>query len=238
MGGKRTGRPRGRPPKGARPLTLVPVAIPELWEWDAPRERCLEMIFRGYAKTDIAAELKKHRSTIQAWTARPEFITRLAEKRGEHVETIRARRVVQTSKFGDKAALLLNRALSRAIKSPSNPLHMNMARVWGSEFRAWREQERVDFGDKVDRTEVSFAGRVEVNSRTSHEILFKDFLQAKLEDGLIDVEALPPASDAGSLVAALVEQVIGDDPTVTDILHEEDRARAEEGSVAKEKTGP
>src|SRR5262245_47769989 len=101
-GHRRTGRPVGRPSKASRPPTLLPQEpAPEIWEWDEDREKCLKMVFEGMHKTDIAAALKRHRSTIHLWTARKEFVTRLAQLRDEHVEVIRSRRVAQTSKFAD-----------------------------------------------------------------------------------------------------------------------------------------
>ena len=94
-----------------------------------------------------------------------------------------------------------------------------------AEFRAMREEERKDFGDDVKRIETRgqlvIGGEVSV-THTTHDASFKDFITAKLDDGVIDVDALEDTDEAELLPVALEQVLI--EGEILDVIEEEDRA--------------
>lgn len=232
--GKVTGRPAGRPRKDSVVPSLVKEEVPALWEWDPDRTTCLNMTFKGYTKNDIAKHLSKHRTTISQWQTRPEFTKRLAEKRGEHVEAVRARRVVQTTRFADKTAKLLDQAFDNLENGNEEGIltAASSVRNLGEEFRKWRAEERIDFGDNVSKKQVNvtsyIGGQIDHNhsGKVSFNVSMQQFLNQKIEDGIIDVDSLPSTEDRQKLLTGMVVQALTD-PGVMDLLHEEDRVEEE-----------
>lgn len=225
--GKRTGRPPGRPRKGVGDPSLYKEEVPEEWKWDSDRTACLNLTVKGHTNVDISKQLGRHRSTIIAWKQRPEFVERYQEKMGDHVNAVRHRRMHQTTKFADATAKILEKSF-KVLADPetkNDPLARDIAadnvKTFGNEFRAWRKEERQDFGDDTKKQQVLIGGHVKHTHMSLH-VSMRDFLEQKTENGVISIDHLPNTKDKNLLLTAALEQVLSE-PDVADLLSEEDR---------------
>lgn len=235
--GKRTGRPPGRPRKDSIVPSLVKEKPQEKWKWDDAHTACLNMTVAGFTKVAIAKELEKHRSTIIEWTQREEFRERLSEKMGEHVQAVQFRRINQTSKFADATGRLLEKTYAMLEGNDSDDASVKICAMklldLGKEFRSWMAEERIQYGLDGQKKHVTVSGAIvgqiqhDHNHKVSFNLPMREFLDAKIEDGVIDVDALPVTTDRNRLLAGMVTQALAD-PTTMDLLDEEDRADADE----------
>lgn len=208
---------------------------PDVAFWQVNRDRkteLLRLLTGGCTKVRAAQLIGVSRDTIQEWAKHPAFQAQYADYMREHVEAVRVRRIRQTTLFADKTAVLVNKALEDLQKRPSDLDAQLRAASMSEQFRKWRAEERIDFGDNVSRKEVSFAGSFDVNQRSSSEISFSAFLGQKLamvdasKIRTVDVDSLQPTGDAGKVMADVLVQLLTNDPGVIDVLSEEDRAEA------------
>lgn len=196
------------------------------WDKDPDREKALNLLFTGMSKRRVAQTLSRHMETVVAWSRHDEFRQRLSELLGNHVEETRIRRLKQTTHFADAAAAQLERAHRKLVQDPEDRGASARAAAWADQFRKWRAEERVDFGDDVKRSEVSVVGNLGVNHKTSHEISVKAFLMTRLEQGVIDVTGVE-GTDVGTVFSSVLQQALLDAPEAMDVMDEEDRALEE-----------
>lgn len=215
------------------------------FRWSPAAEKCIDLLVAGRSKVDIAKELKIHRNSILVWLKHPEFVERFKEHAHVTLAEAAGRRALQTSNILDRTYGLLDKALKRAeapVKKGEDDgeggdliLRSNV-RQWGAEYRAWREQERIELGQTASKQEggtnvFNITGGIHVDNSNTQQLSFKQFLLDRIKDGRIDPEDLPPAEEAGELVSAALIQALDDDPGVIDAIHEEDRKAREEQDV-------
>lgn len=217
----------------AKALTpVVPdVVTPEIekeddnkWEWTQPREECLDMLFKGVSQRGIATQLGVHYNTIGNWIKHPSFQQRLSEISAAHHAQVRMQRIQQTNMFTSRVAKLADTTLKEAEAHPNSAVAAEKARSWLDEFRSFREEERVNSGENIQRHQITgMVGHVHSGVRQAS---FKNFLENAIDKGIIDVESIETTGDnAGDIVAALVQHALraGD---MLDVITEEDRQQA------------
>lgn len=159
------------------------------------QEKAVELLLVGLPKTQIAAQLRVNRRTILRWTKDPVFIAEYNLRHNDHVATTRQRRLRESNMFADRVSKLASNALKDVEAKPNDPIAHNTAQSWFGEFRAWRDQERQDFGDNVRHHHVSGAVAVGVVGRVEHvhastQIDFSEYLVQAIDDGIIDVDSI------------------------------------------------
>jgi len=176
----------------------------EEWEWTEEREQCFQMKLRGFPNLQIAKELDVHRNTISAWTKHPTFDRRMREELEEFAKNSRLRRIRSTTVFTDRISNLAAKALKAAEKNPKSGRSISRAKAWLGEFRAMRNEERLNYGDSTENH--TFNGSMNVNGQvqTMSSTTFKEFLKSGLETGVINAQLV---AKAGNRKAALVEAV-------------------------------
>lgn len=200
------------------------------WEWTPEREQALDGIFEGKSQSRIAEELGVHRNTIGNWMKHPEFLKKLEELSTAQRQTVRMRRIQQTNTFTERVARQADIAMKDVESHPQSVVAQERARGWFEEFREFREQERIDAGENVQKHEISgMVGHVHGSVRNGS---FKDFLKNAIEKNVIDVEAIEAdGEDAGDVVKALVQSALREGD-ILDVITEEDRQQAlEEGNL-------
>lgn len=197
--------------------------INEKWVWTKTKRECLERALSGWPKTTIAKELKRHRNTISQWMAHPDFKAEFNKRMGEHVASKRQQRIRETNLMADKVAKLTAQALDKALKEPTSVVTRQTAQAWASEFRAFRAEERVDFGDNITRHDhrMAVAGEVTHNHRTD-QMSFRSFVEAKITKGDIDVAGID-ATDVGGMISAIAQEMLVEGEAL-DMINEEDKA--------------
>lgn len=204
----------------------------ELWfEGDPKREKALELAFGGASNKLIATQLDVHRNTVSNWRDNPYFMEALAKLHGDRLGAMRARRAQQTSNFADRLAALADNALTtieQKVKT-GNPVALSdrqTLRDWMQEYRATRQEERIDSGDNGVRVQHSGVVGVGVFGEVNHThsikgSSFKEFTSKALRSKVIDIKAIEESKEEP--LVALVEAVLGD-TDLLDIIQEEDRA--------------
>lgn len=174
------------------------------WEWTDDKERCFQMVLRGFPQTQIARELEVHKNTIWAWVHHPIFAKRLEDELREFATSSRLRRYRVTGALTDTLSNMAVKALKEAESKPSSMKRLSIARAWLSEFRSMRNEERLNFGDSTEnhafQGQLHHSGNVTTMSNQS----FKQFLQQQIADGVIDAELVNKQPNPK---AALVEAV-------------------------------
>lgn len=206
-------------------------ALAENW-WDDAKQRCLELILIGIPKLQIARELGVHRNTVNNWCAHPIFHAETQKLYREHVASTRVRRLMETNRFNTRIAKLASRYLTMVEDGvdPTKPdkkldnADIRTAREWLSEYRNMREEERKDIGDNVKRVEsrshVVLDGEIR-HEHTTHDSSFREWMNANLEDGVIDVDDVDAPENANVLSAAVQQTLMDSD--ILDVIDEEDR---------------
>lgn len=210
------------------------VSVNDTWEWTEERERCLDFVIAGNSNVAIAKELGVHRKTVENWKKHPTFLARLEEMVLDQRHTVRLRRIRQTNALTERTEALVEKAFKVAEEKPESMIAQERAMNWASEFRAFREQERIESGENVQRHEVSgvighahLVGSVRNGS-------FKEFLTQAIDSKVIDVESIEVEGDDAEAVVKGVLQAALRDGNILDIITEEDRQQAlAEGDVTK-----
>lgn len=174
------------------------------WEWTEERERCFQMKLRGFPNLQIAEELEVHRNTISAWTKHPTFARRMQEELEEFAASSRLRRVRTTTVFTDRVSRLAEKALKTVEKNPKSGRGLSRLRALLGEFRAMRNEERLNYGDSTENHtfngSLHHSGQVQTLSSTA----FKQYLRQGIENGEINAQLI---AQAGGKKAAIVEAV-------------------------------
>lgn len=196
------------------------------FEWTEPRQECLRLLLNGYPKTRISEELKVHYNTIYNWTKHPAFVQRLREELDEHATSTRLRRVRTTSLLNDTVSNQAVKALQEAQRKPKSFRSASMASLWLREFRAMRNEERLNFGESTDNRNVKTAIQHSGHVSTTGNKSFKEFLQEQYNAGVIDAEIINSAEDAQEAVIEAVQQVLTEGEYLAEVDKEEIEARA------------
>lgn len=217
---------------GAKKLKAKPAPVEEaprtFWEINGDKKKnLLAYLISGMSKKRAAQHVGVSRDTVHEWCKDPNFAAKLAEELGDHAQSVRIRRVRQESLFADKAAAQVNAAMERAARGGEGAKEA-IIRVerWGDQFRKWRAEERIDLGDNVSRKEISFQGQLGVTQQSTHHISLKKVFEQKLEIGIVKAEQIQ-AIDVGEVVSDVLVQLLSGDPTIVDLVAEEDRAMLE-----------
>lgn len=224
--------------KGAADAEVAEAGAPSVaaedW-WDDQKEQALDLVLQGLSKSAIARQLGVHRNTINNWCAHPKFIAEGNQRLREHVSAKRQRRMVETNLFGDRLA----RLAAHQVEKLEEDMKQNRAlggddlrrmRELMFEYRAFREEERKDFGDDVKRVSVtstnttSITGDVNVR-HTVAATPFGEFVKQAMDEGAIDAEAIESADgeSKGKQILELAERVLTD-TTLLDALQDEENA--------------
>jgi len=209
--------------------SLMKTAKPAKWEWTTDRERCLDYLLAGMPKRQIARELGVHRNTVNNWTARPEFIHEARKRFDEHVNSTRVRRLMETNSFTSRIAKMISKHLDAA-ETKGDATEMRRAMEWMREYRQFRDQERQDTGDNVQRVQHSggllVGGEGEMH-HTTHKASFKDFLESMIDDGVVDTDAIEIDTPPGEVIRQVVQQSLTDGGLL-DTINEEDKVEGGE----------
>lgn len=197
------------------------VPIGGTW-WTPDKEKCFDFFMAGWPKTQIAAKIERHRNVITRWCSAKPFQERVAERRQDNEATVRQRRVHETNLFADRIARLASKALDKAETKPDDAFARNTAREWLSEYKSFRDQERVDLGDNIQKHEHAIAGQVS-HTHAISQSSFKGFLEGAIASGAIDAECVE--GDAHSMITALTQQALLE-TDLLDQLAEADREAA------------
>ena len=186
------------------------------------------MVYAGASKAQIAKALDVHRNTVTNWTNAPEFADALAALQTDRVGAVRVRRAQQTNSFTDRIAKLADRSLASIEKAvdrnePISVIQRTELREYLGEFRAMRNEERIDNGDNMQKHQHQVSGAVQHHHVHSvRNKAFKDYLQEQINGNVIDLGALEESQEQP--VVALVERLLTDS-NVLDTFAEEDRAQ-------------
>ncbi len=224
---KKHKREAKKEPEAALVATTEPVeesAKETSWEWTVQREKALDMVFKGASQRAIAQELHVHYNTIGNWLKRPEFMQRLTELSGAQHAQVRLMRIQQTNTFTSRIAKLADTTLKNAEEHPNSAVAAEKAITWLEQFRGFREEERINSGENIQRHQITgMVGHVVAGARQAS---FKTFLQESIKSGAIDTDAIEATGDsAGDVITALVQAALrsGD---LLDVITEEDRQQA------------
>lgn len=202
---------------------LEKAASDDTWTWTPEREKCLDRVLAGWPKKQIAEDLGVHRNTISNWCAHPEFQARVREQQGEHQLATRQRRLRETNMFTDRLARLASKQLDAVEKFPMDDRAIRRARDFLTEYREFREQERIDSGENIQRHQHAVIGEVNHNVQVTSQS-FKSFLEDAITSGVIDVEAID-TSDAHALMTSLTQQALLETDLLDRLTEEEARAK-------------
>lgn len=200
----------------------------EEFEWTQERERCLDLILRGFSKLKIAEELGVHRNTINNWCKHPTFVRRMSDELNEFTTTTRLRRVRTTSIVTDTVSNMTVKALKNAEKKPLSLKAQHLAKGWLGEFRSMRNEERLNFGESTDNrnvnTQMHHSGQIATGSRS-----FKEYLQEQVDRGVVDAQIVSEAGNPQEALVKAVEHVLVEG----DYLEEVDKAGREKEEANK-----
>lgn len=221
----------------AKPLAVVKMAevAEESWAWTPEREKCFDRFLAGWPKKQIADDLKVHRNTVANWCAHPTFRHRLDEHNADHQATTRQRRVRETTMLADKVAKLATSALDSAAKRPDDARSLNTARQWLSEYREFREQERTDSGENVQRHQHAVLGQINHEHNVSRAS-FKGFLEGALASGVIDVPVLESV-DPHDVIIAMTQQALLETDLLDQMGEEDAASRVESAHTLTDRKG-
>ena len=199
-----------------------------LWKWTRVKRKAIKLILQGRSNVQIAKELGKHRHTIRRWKETDEFRAETLRQAHEYANQKRFKRVYETGAMTDSVARHAVKTLTKLEKNRKvSGAEFSRALSFLREYRAFRAEERQDFGDNVQRMEVGGGFTVGITGESgapktvTGEQSFKDFLQksaASMPKRVIQGVTTP----AEALVAVTREALKNTD--VLDKLHEEDDA--------------
>lgn len=211
---------------------------------DERRSKCLDMVLIGTPKAVIARELEVHRNTINNWCQDPRFIAEANQRVREHQSSKRLRRMMTTNQINDRVERVLNAATREMAEKVTDDgkfkagqrisgEEMRTMREIAYEYRAFREEERKDFGDDVKKIAMQSQHTLTGDVHVTHSINdtpFKEFFKQAVERKIIDVESIEGETQ-GHLLLEAATQVM-QETDILDIIEEEDRAS--EALVANE----
>jgi hypothetical protein len=180
----------------------------KVWAWTAEKEQCLTLALAGWPKLRIAAHIGVNRNTVTSWCQAPEFVDRFHSEQEEHQLVTRQRRLREANRFADRLAAVAAKALDVAEKNPQHTASRFAARDWLSEFRAFRNEERTDSGENVQRHEV--IGAVQHQHQLTNQS-FKGFLTKAIDAGVVDAEIIEGDNVQEVLVTAVRDALVDSD---------------------------
>lgn len=193
---------------------------------DAARLGLVERIVQGVPIAKIARQLNVHRNTIYNWLGEELVRKEIQRREGERMEQVERRRKLETEILADQVSRLTFKTMDDLTKNPRSSVTLNRFQQYAKEFRAWRQEERLDagFGQNGPQKHLHLhqhAGDDPSNSKkATANMSFKKFIQDGLQK--VELKTLPQASDAGELVKQVLrEQLMNGD--LIDKLDEEDR---------------
>lgn len=208
------------------PVTTVavapPVAPPATKWWNTQRRKALEMAIDGVSEVQIAKELKVTRKAVYNWKKHPEFRAALRERAEGNGLTTKMRRI---SEISLAANLLVRKGIVALEKGD-----LNKALPMLREFRAFRQDERQEYGEQAARIGLEVSGGVEHQHEHKRvDLPFKKFLETNAH--LIDVKPeLPPNEQLADVTLQLLQKT-----DLLDQLHAEDAEDERARLIAKDK---
>lgn len=217
-----------------RPETGKRMGLRE-WKWTKKKRKAIRLILRGWEHGKIAESLSIHRSTLTRWRKNQEFSAELMTKAREYMETRRFKRTHETGVIADQLAGLTAKRLSDAIRSGGDPdqRELNQLQLFMREYRAFKESEKIDFGDDPRGGGVSVNIGIGVSGGASSDATsqsFRAFVEEHLDkvpDNVI-VNADTPQEMLLGIAETLVEST-----DMLDDMYEEDKAAAARAEADK-----
>lgn len=204
---------------------------------DPRRERALDMLLNGMPKKHIADTLGVHRNTINNWCSDSRFVEAANKRVREHQASKRLRRMMATGAITDVTEGLTAKAITviqkhmedgKTVLDKEVGQGMRFFRELAYEYRAFREEERKDFGDDIKRVQVqgshNVTGEITVVQSVDN-IPFRDYMKKAIDDGVIDVEEIQ-GDNNGQLLLKAAEHMLVDTDLLEDIEREDREAEA------------
>lgn len=202
------------------------------FEWTDQREKAFDMVMRGVSVRKIAEEIGVHFNTVQRWKTHQVFMRRMMDEKYEHAATTVLRRTRVTTVINDTISNMALKALTEAEKHPTSSKKLKRVKDVLAEFRAMRNEERLNFGESTNNSSVSsnvrHSGHVSTGSKS-----FRDFLSESAAKGFIDVEAISQKENGQeALIEAVAQALIG-----SDYIDKVDQETADNAGVKRKAKG-
>jgi len=219
----------------ASPEKTATSPTPKTWKWTKRKRRAVDLLVRGWSVRRIGEEIGASYVTVQRWKSSPEFVTAVLTRARDYVQRTRFKRVHETGLITDHLLAQIARCFARLNDGGLlTQAEVNRLAMLLREYRAFRSEERDDFGDDVRKVEGHFAFGITQPIRPSGERIgdmsFKQFFEANSDK--IPTEVFERSKTVAEALVLATRELIKNTDIVDQLFDEENEAiRAESASM-------